>query len=204
MATPLADYLTAAGPWLPLVQPTPSSAWLAWVERLVAAGIQVIEVPLRDAHACSGLRAARQAFPDLIIAAGTVCTLADAGAALDAGAHFLVSPGVSSELLEWSEAYAVPWLPGVATASDLLQCQTLNHPFRKFFPAGGVATLKAFAGPFAELKFVPSGGVSVAAARSYLACQNVVCVSASWDSATLGSTAAAVRAQLASLQTEAS
>ena len=199
MPTPIAEYLNAARPWLPLVQPTAGSQWLAWVEVLVAAGVRVIEVPLRDAHAASGLSAARQAFPQLIIAAGTVCSVADARAAMAAGAHFLVSPGVVPELLAWTEAQSVPWLPGVSTPTDLLHCQTLSHPYRKFFPAGGVATLKALSGPFADIQFVPSGGISPSQAQNYLSSPNVICVSASWCSTDLQSD---VAGQLALLRSE--
>ena len=188
MSAPITEYIAAARPWLPIVQPTQGSAWLAWVEVLVAAGVQVIEVPLRDVHAASGLSAVRQAFPHLIIAAGTVCSVADARVAVAAGAHFLVSPGVAPEVMAWTEAQAIPWLPGIATPTDILQCQSLPHPYRKFFPAeaaGGLAMLKALSGPFAELRFVPSGGISPTLAAHYLTCANVACVSASWRSSDL-------------------
>lgn len=199
MSAPITEYLEAARPWLPIVQPTAGAEWLAWVDRLVAAGVQVIEVPLRDAHAVHGLTRARAAFPHLIIAAGTVCSVADARVALAAGAHFLVSPGVVPELLAWTTDQAVPWLPGVATATDILQCQTLDHPYRKFFPAeaaGGVPALKALSCPFAELQFVPSGGLNPALAVHYLMCPNVPCVSASWQSSDLQPNLAAQLAQL--------
>lgn len=202
MTSPLAGYLSEAGPWLPLVQPTPDTSWLAWVEVLAAAGVRVIEIPLRNAHAVSGLRTARQAFPDLVIAAGTICTVPDARAAIDAGAHFLVSPGVAPELLHWTDTTGVPWLPGVASATDLMHCQTLNHSYRKFFPAmamGGAAAIQALSGPFPALQFVPSGGIGIADAAPFLASAHVCCVSASWGSAELGSSAQSVRHHLEKL-----
>lgn len=195
----IAEYLDAAAPWLPLVQPRSDSAWLAWVDVLAAAGVSVIEIPLRDAQALAGLKAVRNAFPNLVVAAGTVCSVADAQAALAAGAHFLVSPGVVPGFVDWTEAHAVAWLPGVATATDLLQTQRLSHPYRKFFPAaaiGGMATLQALAGPFPHIQFVPSGGLSPVAAATYLAAPNVCCVSASWDSIEMGADARSLRQRL--------
>jgi len=150
---------------------------------LVKGGLPVLEITLRTAAALPAISAMTAALPDAIIGAGTVTSFADLKTAQDAGAAFIVSPGWSQELSEAALQRDIPILPGVATASEVMAAAAAGFDRLKFFPAeamGGVATLKAFAGPFAKVKFCPTGGVSPANVASYLALANVICVGGSW------------------------
>jgi len=150
---------------------------------LVKGGLPVLEITLRTAAALPSISAMAAALPDAIIGAGTVTSLALLKDAQDAGARFIVSPGWSQELSEMALRREVAILPGVATASEVMAANLAGFDHLKFFPAeamGGAATLKAFAGPFAKVKFCPTGGVSPANVADYLALPNVLCVGGSW------------------------
>lgn len=151
-------------------------------EALVAGGLPVIEVTLRTPAALDAIRRMR-AVEGAIVGAGTVIDPEGLGRAADAGASFIVSPGLTEPLAQSALATGIPMLPGVATASDIMRAIDLGFGALKFFPAeasGGAAALKAFAGPFPHVRFCPTGGISEANAAAYLALPSVPCVGGTW------------------------
>ena len=151
-------------------------------EALVAGRIVALEVTLRTPAALDVIRA-MAAVDGAIVGAGTVLNADDARRAIDAGARFLVSPGLTEPLARAAVELGVSLLPGVATAADIMRGLDLGLTRFKFFPAetsGGAAAVKAFGGPFAHVRFCPTGGITPANAASYLALGNVVCVGGSW------------------------
>lgn len=156
---------------------------LSLADALCAGGAGVIEITLRSDAACSAIEAIAKARPDAIVGAGTVRDARSLRAARDAGAQFVVSPGFTPALHAAAVAVALPWLPGVATASEILLAQEAGHALLKFFPAeaaGGPRALRAFAAVFSEIGFCPTGGVTAENVRGYLELPNVVCVGGTW------------------------
>ncbi|MCS4505848.1 bifunctional 4-hydroxy-2-oxoglutarate aldolase/2-dehydro-3-deoxy-phosphogluconate aldolase [Arhodomonas aquaeolei] len=152
------------------------------VRALVAGGLPVVEITLRTPAAPAAIRAAA-GLPGAVVGAGTVLTGADLQGAVDAGAAFAVSPGATPSLLTAARHNGVPFMPGVATPSEVQGALEAGFTHLKFFPAGvagGVAMLRALAGPFADVRFCPTGGIDPASAPDYLALDNVVCVGGSW------------------------
>jgi 2-dehydro-3-deoxyphosphogluconate aldolase/(4S)-4-hydroxy-2-oxoglutarate aldolase len=150
---------------------------------LVAGGIRVLEVTLRTAAALAAIEAIARAVPEAIVGAGTVRSADDARDAHGVGARFAVSPGWSANVAAACRALRLALLPGVATASEVMAAAEHGHRLLKFFPAGaagGAALLKAWAGPFADIAFCPTGGVTPASAPDYLALANVKVVGGSW------------------------
>ena len=151
-------------------------------EALVAGGLRVIEVTLRTPVALDVIREMAR-VPNAIVGAGTVLNVFDLSDSLEAGAQFLVSPGLTPELAQASEEVGVPFLPGVATASEIMLGLKLGLQHFKFFPAeasGGVAALRALAGPFPDVRFCPTGEISFASAQEWLKLDAVLCVGGSW------------------------
>ena len=152
-------------------------------EALLRGGLPVIEVTLRTPVAIEALAAIVKALPDAIVGAGTVLDRAQFREAVRAGAKFVVSPGATPELLAAAAGHGVPLLPGVQTASEVMAGLAAGLDTFKFFPAvpaGGVAMLQAFAGPFPQVRFCPTGGITPATAADFLALPNVLCVGGSW------------------------
>lgn len=150
---------------------------------LVAGGLRMLEITLRTPQALPCLQAIAQQVPQAVVGAGTVRTVADVQACAAAGARFLVSPGYTPAVGQACRAQGLPWLPGVATASEIMAAQEGGWTALKFFPAmhaGGLAMLQAWSGPFADLHFCPTGGLSAATAGDFLSLPNVVCVGGSW------------------------
>lgn len=150
-------------------------------QALAAGGLRVIELTLRTACALEAVGAMKRAAPSLIVGMGTIRSRDDVKAAITAGANFLVSPGATPDLL--AALKGVPALPGVATASEAMGAAEAGFQALKFFPAepaGGLAYLKALAGPLPDLVFCPTGGIDAARAADYLALSNVRCVGGSW------------------------
>jgi 2-dehydro-3-deoxyphosphogluconate aldolase/(4S)-4-hydroxy-2-oxoglutarate aldolase len=147
-------------------------------------GLPLIEVTLRTDGALAAIRAiADELAGRAAVGAGTVRTPADAQRALRAGAAFLVSPGVTPSLIQASRDWPVPFMPGVATASEAMALADLGFTYQKFFPAeqaGGAAALKALAAPLPNIRFCPTGGIRPENAGDYLGLANVVCVGGSW------------------------
>ncbi len=150
---------------------------------LVRGGVVSIEVTLRTPAALEAIRRIAGEVPEALVGAGTVLTPKDLHASAEAGARFAVSPGATSALLDAGRDGPIPYLPAVATASEIMEGLALGYSAFKAFPAaviGGPAALKAFAGPFADVRFCPTGGITVATAADYLALPNVACVGGSW------------------------
>jgi 2-dehydro-3-deoxyphosphogluconate aldolase/(4S)-4-hydroxy-2-oxoglutarate aldolase len=150
---------------------------------LAAAGLPVIELTLRTPAGLGAIGAIAKAVPEILLGAGSVRTADQARASIDAGAAFLVSPGLVEAVSHVATAANVPYLPGTATPTEMEAAVALGHTFLKLFPAevvGGRALLKAVRGPMADLTFCPTGGVAPETARSYLDLPNVVCVGGSW------------------------
>lgn len=151
-------------------------------EALVAGGLPVIEVTLRTPAAPEAIRRMRD-VPGAVVGAGTVLDPTSLATALDAGADFIVSPGLTERLAEAALARGVAFLPGVANASDIMRALDLGLRHLKFFPAetsGGAPAVKAFHGPFGDVRFCPTGGVTTAKAPDYLSLPNVPCVGGTW------------------------
>ena len=152
-------------------------------EALVAGGIRVLEVTLRTPQGLACIEAIAKAVPQAIVGAGTVRSAADAAAAAQAGARFAVSPGYTNKLGQACRDLKLPLLPGVATSSEIMAAMEDGLSELKFFPAvqsGGLQMLKAWQGPFGDVRFCPTGGISPANAAEFLALSNVVCVGGSW------------------------
>jgi 2-dehydro-3-deoxyphosphogluconate aldolase/(4S)-4-hydroxy-2-oxoglutarate aldolase len=151
-------------------------------EALVAGGLRVLEVTLRTPAAIDAIRR-MNLVPGAIVGAGTVINEAQLDEARNAGAEFIVSPGLTQPLAEAAIASGLPFLPGIATAGDLMRGLDLGLTHFKFFPAeaaGGIKALKALAAPFGQCKFCPTGGITAESARDWLAIDPVLCVGGSW------------------------
>jgi 2-dehydro-3-deoxyphosphogluconate aldolase/(4S)-4-hydroxy-2-oxoglutarate aldolase len=150
---------------------------------LVEGGIRMLEVTLRTPQALACIEAIAKAVPEAVVGAGTLRSKADAQAAANAGARFAVSPGYTSALGAACRDLGLPLLPGVATGGEIMAAQGDDFSALKFFPAlqaGGSAMLKAWSGPFFDVKFCPTGGISLQNAPEFLALPNVLCVGGSW------------------------
>jgi 2-dehydro-3-deoxyphosphogluconate aldolase / (4S)-4-hydroxy-2-oxoglutarate aldolase len=150
---------------------------------LVAGGIRMLEVTLRTPVALACIEAIAREVPEAVAGAGTVRSAADAQAAAMAGARFAVSPGYTHAVGKTCHDLELPLLPGVATGSEIMAAQEDGYTELKFFPAmqaGGLAMLKAWQGPFGDVKFCPTGGITASNAAQFLELANVVCVGGSW------------------------
>jgi 2-dehydro-3-deoxyphosphogluconate aldolase/(4S)-4-hydroxy-2-oxoglutarate aldolase len=177
------DEILRAGPVMPVVVIDDPAHAVPMARALVAGGIRAIEITLRTERALEAVKAIAAEVPDAIPGVGTVLTAADLDASAAAGAKFAVSPGATQALFDAAWASTLPYLPAVATASELMAAMEAGFTAFKFFPAGqagGVEMLKAFAGPFPAARFCPTGGIDAASAPSYLAQPNVLCVGGSW------------------------
>ena len=150
---------------------------------LVAGGLRMLEITLRTKVALDCMRRIAAEVPEAVVGAGTIRSVADAKAALDAGAVFGVSPGYTSTIGKACQDLGLPLLPGVATGSEIMMAQEDGYTELKFFPAmqaGGPNLLKAWSGPFADIKFCPTGGVTLENAPTLLALPNVAVVGGTW------------------------
>ncbi len=152
-------------------------------QALLAKQVNVFEVTLRTKVALEAIQLLRERFPHACVGAGTVTTPEQLAQVTAAGAQFAISPGITDDLLQAGRTSQIPLIPGVATVSELMQAYALGYRYLKFFPAeaaGGVAMLKAIAGPFPAVQFCPTGGIHAANYQDYLALANVACVGGSW------------------------
>ncbi len=150
---------------------------------LVAGGIRMLEVTLRTPQALACMAAIAREVPQAVVGAGTVRSAADAAAAAQAGAQFAVSPGYTRAVGQACRDQGLPLLPGVASGSEIMLAQEDGYTALKFFPAlqaGGPAMLKAWSGPFWDVQFCPTGGVTPGNAAEFLSLPNVACVGGSW------------------------
>ncbi len=153
------------------------------VQSLIEGGIQIIEVTLRSSCALEAIELIAKNVPKMRVGAGTILNPTQLEQAQNRGAEFLISPGITIKLLEYAKKKDMPLIPGVSSSSEVMQALELGYSALKFFPAeycGGVKLLNAFNGPFKEVKFCPTGGISADNMRSYLNLENVLCVGGSW------------------------
>ncbi|WNL46332.1 bifunctional 4-hydroxy-2-oxoglutarate aldolase/2-dehydro-3-deoxy-phosphogluconate aldolase [Dyella sp. BiH032] len=170
-------------PVVPVVIIDDAKAAVPMARALVAGGIPAIEVTLRTPAALEAIRAIAAEVEGAVIGVGTVLTPQDLENARQAGARFAVSPGVSPKLLAAADDSELPLLPGVATASEAMSLLERGYRHLKFFPAvpaGGHKLLGAWASPLPQIRFCPTGGISLASAPDFLSLPNVVCVGGSW------------------------
>jgi 2-dehydro-3-deoxyphosphogluconate aldolase / (4S)-4-hydroxy-2-oxoglutarate aldolase len=175
--------LASYGPVIPVIVIDRLVDAVPLAQALVAGGVRVLEVTLRTDVALAAIEAIAQAVPQAIVGAGTIRNAADARAAQAAGAVFGVSPGYTAEVGAACRELDLPLLPGVATASEIMAAQADGLNFLKFFPAtaaGGLPLLKAWAGPFPDVVFCPTGGISLATAPDFLSLSNVKVCGGSW------------------------
>jgi 2-dehydro-3-deoxyphosphogluconate aldolase/(4S)-4-hydroxy-2-oxoglutarate aldolase len=178
-----ADALMRVGPVIPVLTIDRLEDAAPLAKALVAGGLRVLEVTLRTAVAIDAIKAMIDAAPDAIVGAGTVLNPADYERAAAAGAVFIVSPGLTEPLLSAARGYDLPLLAGVSSASDVMRGLDAGLTRFKFFPAetvGGPPAIKALGGPFADVRFCPTGGVTAQNARTYLSLPNVLCVGGAW------------------------
>ncbi len=150
---------------------------------LVAGGVPCAEVTFRTSAAQEAIQRMAKAYPELILGAGTILTVEQAQRAVDAGAKFLVSPGYDQVLVDWTRAHNVPYVPGVCTASEVQVAVANGFEVLKFFPAeaaGGVPMIKNLCGPFPQVKFMTTGGISNDNIQAYATSANVLAVGGSW------------------------
>lgn len=174
--------LASHGPVIPVIVIERLDDAVPLAQALVAGGVKVLEVTLRTPVALQAIRAMRQ-VPGAIVGAGTLRTPADVHAAHAAGAQFGVSPGYTAEMAATCRTLGLPWLPGVATASEVMAAQADGFQFLKFFPAmaaGGLPMIQALAGPFPDVMFCPTGGLTPQTAPAFLAQPNVRVCGGSW------------------------
>lgn len=151
-------------------------------EALAAGGITCMEITLRTPPAIAAIEALA-GHPDFTVGAGTIKTVEQARQAIDAGARFIVCPGLDTGVIDICQQHGIPVLPGTATASEIQQAEKLGIDIVKFFPAeplGGPTAITLLAGPFSEVQFVPSGGIGAHNLDAYLSVANVIAVSGNW------------------------
>lgn len=175
--------LAAFGPVIPVIVVQRVADAVPLANALVEGGVRVLEVTLRTPAGLPAIEAIARAVPQAVVGAGTLRLPGDARAAKDAGASFAVSPGYTAAMGAACRAAGLPLLPGVATSSEIMAAMADELRFLKFFPAmqaGGIAMLKAFAGPFPDVSFCPTGGITPETAPQVLALPNVKVCGGSW------------------------
>ena len=173
----------ALSPVMPVVTLEDAALAGPLARALLAGGIRTLEIALRTPASLEAIRVAVAEAPDLVVGAGTVLNEADLAAAIAAGARYALSPGATIPLLKAGLTSPIPLVPGVATASEIMQGFEQGYSAFKFFPAatmGGVDALKQLGAPLPKARFCPTGGIGADAVAKYLALPNVVCVGGSW------------------------
>lgn len=177
------NWLKITKPIMPVIVVSDVTQALPLADALMAGGIHMLEFTLRTAAGLQAITQVASQCPQAIVGAGSILDVGMMKAAADAGAKFCVSPGLSPALCDMAKHLNMPYLPGVATASDVLLAHELGFDLVKFFPAhlaGGLPMLKALAGPFPEMRFCPTGGVDASNVQQYLQQNNIVMVGGSW------------------------
>lgn len=176
------DEIMRAAPVIPVLVLEEELDWVALAETFVSAGLPVIEVTLRTPIALDAIRQMAR-VAGAIVGAGTVLNERQLEQAAEAGSQFIVSPGLTETLAKATIRAGIPYLPGVATAGDIMRGLDLGFERFKFFPAeaaGGMAALKALSAPFANVRFCPTGGIRPDNAADWLALPSVLCVGGTW------------------------
>jgi len=175
--------LMKAAPLMPVMVIKHIEQAIPMAQALLDGGISVFEVTLRTEAGLLAISAIKEAFPEATVGVGTVANVDDLERSVNAGAEFVISPGVTESLVKAGAASGVPFLPGISSVSELMLCLENGIDAVKFFPAeasGGVKTLKAFGGPFPDVAFCPTGGVNMKNLADYLAVPSVYTVGGSW------------------------
>lgn len=170
-------------PVIPVLKITKAADAVPLARALARGGLTAIEITLRTAEALEAIRRVAGEVEEAVVGAGTILDARQFAEAEKAGSRFIVSPGVTRELLTTAKDSAVPLLPGAITPGEIMAAREAGLDFLKFFPAeqaGGAAFLKALASPLAEIKFCPTGGIGPNNAMDYLKLPNVICVGGSW------------------------
>ena len=178
-----AEAILTTGPVVPVIVIKKLEHAVPMAKALVAGGIRVLEVTLRTACALEAIRAIAKEVPEAIVGAGTVTNPQQLKDVTDAGAQFAISPGLTDTLLKAATEGTIPLIPGISSVSELMLGMEHGLKEFKFFPAeanGGVKALQAIAGPFSQIRFCPTGGISPANYRDYLALKSVLCIGGSW------------------------
>jgi 2-dehydro-3-deoxyphosphogluconate aldolase/(4S)-4-hydroxy-2-oxoglutarate aldolase len=178
-----AEQILTSGPVVPVIVINKLEHAVPLAKALVAAGVRVLEVTLRTACAVDAIKAIAKEVPDAIIGAGTVLNPEQLAEVTAAGAQFAISPGLTEPLLKAANAGPIPLIPGISTVSELMLGLDAGLREFKFFPAeanGGVKALQAIAGPFPQVRFCPTGGITPNNYRDYLALKSVLCIGGSW------------------------
>ncbi|UNH25759.1 bifunctional 4-hydroxy-2-oxoglutarate aldolase/2-dehydro-3-deoxy-phosphogluconate aldolase [Moellerella wisconsensis] len=177
------EQILTAGPIVPVIVINELSQAVPLAKALISGGVKVLEVTLRTECAIDAIRLIAQEVPEAIVGAGTVINSKQLQAVTEAGAQFAISPGLTDNLLDTAVKGSIPLIPGISSVSELMLGMNYGLTEFKFFPAeanGGVKALKAIAGPFSQVRFCPTGGISPANYRDYLALDSVLCIGGSW------------------------
>jgi len=175
--------LSTAAPVLPVIIINNEEDALPLANAFMEGGVNVIEITLRTPAAMKAIETIKKALPDVTVGAGTVINTEQFDQVADAGGDFIVSPGVTHDLLTHATHRTIPFIPGVHTATDVMLAVSHGLKYLKFFPAeeaGGIAMLKRLHGPFNEIHFCPTGGINAENVKTYLSLDNVLCVGGSW------------------------
>ena len=170
-------------PVMPVVSLNSEAVVKPFVNTLLDNGIRLIEVTLRTQNALKIIESISNSYPEIVLGAGTLTDASQFQQVKDAGVQFVVSPGFTPELARAAQSSGLPFIPGVATASEIIQARQSGYNTLKFFPAelsGGANFVKAMQGPFADVEFCPTGGVNLKNLNDYLNLENVFCIGASW------------------------
>ena len=176
------DKISAMGV-VPVVAIENASDAVGLGDALIEGGLPCAEITFRTAAAASAIRTLCNSHPGILVGAGTILTKSDAETAVDAGASFVVTPGFDGDLVDWCLDQRIPVIPGVMTPTDINAAINRKLNVLKFFPAeaaGGIKTLKAISGPYRNIKFVPTGGITLGNLEEYLSLPNVVACGGSW------------------------
>lgn len=178
-----AEQVMTAGPVVPVIVINKIEQAVPLAKALVAGGVRVLEVTLRTSCAVEAIRAIAKEVPEAIVGAGTVLNPQQLADVVEAGAQFAISPGLTDELLKAVTEGDIPLIPGISTVSELMLGMSYGLREFKFFPAeanGGVKALQAIGGPFSQVRFCPTGGITPNNYRDYLALKSVLCIGGSW------------------------
>ena len=175
--------LLELGPVIPVITIPDAAVAVPLARALVAGGVRLLEITLRTEAGLAGAQAIMAAVPQAVVGIGTVLTPEDMRRTVEVGARFALSPGATPALLDAAARAPIPFMPGIATASELMEAMARGFTTAKFFPAtaaGGIPGLKALAGPFPRARFCPTGGITEENAAEWLGQPNVVAVGGSW------------------------
>lgn len=178
-----AQEVFATSPVVPVLVIKKLEHALPLAKALIAGGINILEVTLRTPVALDAIALIAKELPEAMIGAGTVTNAEQLQQVTDAGAKFAISPGMTADLLAAGQSGPIALIPGISSTSDLMKARDAGYTYLKFFPAeavGGVKAIKSISGPFPDMVFCPTGGISLSNYNEYLALSNIHCVGGSW------------------------